>query len=118
MFGLWTIPLFMILLGNRVQKRLNVKYAYLTVGISALLVFGLSEQFLDFLWYAQDVTRIGNIAVYILIPEIILGLSAYWIYLHLQDTLIFQKIFCIFQVMVLYLGNAAFFYYLVEKIIL
>jgi hypothetical protein len=119
MFGLWVIPLFVILfLGTRIENHLSKNYTYFGVGIISLLLFGLSEQFLDFLWYAENVTKLGNIALYIIIPEIILGISAYWMYLRIQEANIFYKIFCIFQVMVLYLGNAAFFYYLFEKIIL
>ncbi len=119
MFGLWTIPFFLILfLGIRVQSRFSKNYAIISVGVFSLLVFGLSEQFLNFLWYAENVTKLGNIALYIIIPEIILGISAYWMYLRLRETNIFYKIFSIFQVMVLYLGNAAFFYYIFEKVIL
>ena len=119
MFGLWTIPIFMILfLGTRIHLRSSKKHAYFLVGFSSFLIFGLSEQFLNFLWYAENVIKLGNVALYIVIPEIVLGLSTYWIYLHLRDSHILSKIVCIFQIMILYLGNAAFFYYLVEKIIL
>ncbi len=107
-----------LFIGVNIHQRYSKNLGYFMVGLSSFLIFGLSEQFLSFLWYAQDVTKIGNIAIYIVIPEVVLGLSAYWMYLHLQDSRITSKIFGIFQVMILYVGNAAFFYFLVEKIIL
>jgi hypothetical protein len=119
MAGLWTIPLFMIIyLGYRTEKRLTQNYSYLIVAIASLLIFGLSEQFLAISWYAQNVAMISNIAIYIIIPEIFLGLTMYWMYLQTQEKLLPIKIGGAFIIMIIYLGNAVFFYFLLEKIIL
>jgi len=61
---------------------------------------------------------IGHVAVYILIPEIILGLSAYYCYQTIRSKPLWMKTPAAFLVMLLYLGAAAFFYFLIEKVIL
>lgn len=121
MAGLWTIPLFIILFtGERVSERISRPAAYGGVALLSLLIFGGSEAFLWMLpsWYAQNVTMIGHVAVYILIPEIILGVSAYACFQAIRTRPHWIKIPAAFLVMQLYLGSAAFFYFLVEKIIL
>ncbi len=119
MAGLWTIPLFMIIfLGNRTEKRISRNYSYPIVAIASLLIFGLSEQFLAISWHAQNVTMISNIAIYIIIPEILLGITTYWMYLQTKEKSLPEKISGAFLIMIIYLGNASFFYFLIEKIIL
>jgi hypothetical protein len=119
MAGLWTIPLFMIIfIGYRTEKRRTQNYSYLVVAIASLLIFGLSEQFLTISWHAQNVAMISNIAIYIIIPEILLGLTMYWMYLQTQEKLLPIKVGGAFIIMIIYLGNAAFFYFLLEKIVL
>ncbi len=120
MAGLWTIPLFMIIyLGYRTDKRLNNKYySFLVVAIASLLIFGLSEQFLSISWHAQNVFMVSNIAIYILIPEILLGITTYWMYLQTKEKSPPEKIIGAFFIMILYIGNASFFYFLIEKIFL
>lgn len=120
MAGLWTIPLFMIIfLGYRTDTRLNNNfYSYLIVAIASLLIFGLSEQFLSISWHAQNVFMVSNIAIYIIIPEILLGITTYWMYLQTKEKFLLEKISGAFLIMILYLGNVSFFYFLLEKIIL
>jgi hypothetical protein len=123
MAGLWTIPLFLItFIGLRTKERKSEKISYLIVGFITLIIFGLSEQFLGISWYAQNVTMIGHIAIYILIPEILLGLSTYRIYTRcIRGEAIFssflQKVIGAFAIMIFYLGNASFFYFILEKLI-
>jgi hypothetical protein len=85
-----------------------------------LTIFGLAEQSMWMLqsWYAQNVTMIGHVALYIVIPEIILGLSTYFGYKYIQEKSHLIKIPVTFTIMLLYLGSAAFFYFLIERIIL
>lgn len=121
MAGLWTIPLFIIIfLGQQVRKRSSEPAACLAAGAAALVLFGGSEATLWLLpsWYAKNVFMIGHVAVYILIPEIILGISAYAAFQAIKKKSHGIKIPAAFFVMLLYLGSAAFFYFLVEKIIL
>jgi hypothetical protein len=68
-------------------------------------------------WSAVNVTLIGHIAVYLLVPEIILGLSAYLAYETIKTHSHWLKIPAAFLIMVLYTGGLSIFYFLVEKII-
>ncbi|MCJ7774470.1 MAG: hypothetical protein MUP22_15205, partial [Desulfobacterales bacterium] len=84
------------------------------------VIFGLSEQTMWMLssWHAQNVTMVGHLAIYIIIPEIILGLSAYWCYERLKDMKHWVKVPAAFLVMLLYLGSASYFYFLIEVVIM
>ncbi|MDF1538977.1 MAG: hypothetical protein P1Q69_08740, partial [Candidatus Thorarchaeota archaeon] len=79
MAGLWAIPLFLIVFTGLLFKEKGTPMTYLTIIIMSLLLFGGSEATLWMLgsWYAHDVFMIGNVALYIIIPELILGLSTY-----------------------------------------
>ncbi len=121
MAGLWTIPLFIILfIGERVSERISKPAAYFSVAAASLVLFGGSEAFLWLLpsWYAQNVFMIGHVAIYILIPEIILGASAYACYQAVKQQPQWVKIPSAFLVMLVYLGSAAFFYFFIEKIVI
>jgi hypothetical protein len=120
MAGLWVIPLFLIVfIGQQLQERYSRKTSYVSVAAMSLLIFGLSEQLMWMLqsWYAQEVVMIGHIALYIIVPEIILGLSTYYFYHQIREKNFWFKIPLAFIVMILYLGNAVFFYFLIEKVI-
>ena len=121
MAGLWAIPLFLIcFIGLMlIEKSSHIK-AFIVVGLMSLTIFGLSEQSLWMLqsWYPQNVTLIfDHIAVYIIIPEVILGLSAFYYFQKIKDNNYLTLIVVSFIVMLLYLGSASFFYFLFEKII-
>jgi len=121
MLGLWAIPLFIILfVGQRLQERYTKKSSYLIVGTLALLIFGFAENSMWMLqsWYAQNVTMLGHLAVYIIIPEIILGLSAFYAYDSIKENHHWFKIPMAFIIMLLYIGSAVFFYFLIEKLII
>ena len=119
MLGLWTIPVFMILfIGIKSKLRYSSRNVYFIVGGISFIIFTSSELFLYTSWHAQNVLMISNVAVYIIIPEILFGLTSYWMYLQIRKTSIIRKIFGAATVMVFYLGNTAFFYFLVEKVIL
>lgn len=120
MAGLWVIPLFLIVFtGQRLQERYSKRISYLSVVLMSLLIFGLSEQLMWMLqsWYAQNVIMIGHIALYIIIPEIFLGLSSYYFYEMLKERNHWYKLPAAFIVMVLYLGSAIFFYFLIERVL-
>ena len=121
MAGLWTIPLFVIIfIGQRIQERYSRKSAYWAVALSSLAIFGGSEQTMWMIpsWYAQNVTIIGHVAVYIIIPEIILGLTTYGCYEMIKTRSYWLMIPAAFTVMQLYLGSAAFFYFLIERVLI
>ncbi|MBY9020934.1 MAG: hypothetical protein KGD67_07740 [Candidatus Lokiarchaeota archaeon] len=121
MVGLWAIPLFLIcFIGLMlIEKSSHIK-TFIVVGLMSLTIFGLSEQSLWMLqsWYPQNVTLIfDHLAVYIIIPEVILGLSTFYYFQKIKDKNYFALIIVSFVVMLLYLGSASFFYFLFEKII-
>jgi hypothetical protein len=120
MLGLWAIPLFLILfIGQRIKERFSKKLGYISVILMSLTIFGFSEQSMWMLqsWYAQNVIMIGHIAIYIIVPEIILGLSTYYFYELLKEKSHWLKLPTAFIVMLLYLGSAVFFYFIIEKLI-
>ncbi len=119
MVGLWVIPLFIIILiAKQLQERFSKKIAYISVIVLSLAIFGISEQSMWMLqsWYAQNVLMIGRVALYIIIPEIILGLSAYYGYELIKEKHHLFKIPIAFLIMILYLGNAVFYYFLIERV--
>ncbi len=121
MMGLWSLPLFLItFIGTSFQERYSKLITYLTVTLMTLIIFGLAEQTMWMLqsWYAQNVVMIGHVALYIIIPEVILGLSTYLGYKIIQQKNHFFKIPVAFTIMLLYLGSATFFYFLIEQVLL
>jgi hypothetical protein len=121
MIGLWVIPLFIIIfIGQRLQERYSRNFAYISVIILSFLIFGLSEQTMWMLqsWYAQNVAVIGHLALYIIIPEILLGVSTFYCFHLIREKSHWIKVPTGFFVMIIYLGSAVFFYFLIERLII
>jgi hypothetical protein len=119
MAGLWTIPIFLIIfISEKISAGVSKPAAYMASGIIAFLIFFMSEQTVWLIpsWYAVNVRMIGFSAVYILIPEIILGLGAYRCYEEIKGRSHWIKVPAAFIVMLLYTGSVVFFYFLVERI--
>ncbi|MFW9870714.1 MAG: DUF6989 domain-containing protein, partial [Candidatus Thorarchaeota archaeon] len=73
MAGLWSIPFFIIVfIGKEVQNRNSLKQAYGVVAITSILIFILAELTLVNLpsWSATVIGMTGNLAWYIVIPEL------------------------------------------------
>ena len=120
MAGLWTIPMFMIIfISERIHERVSRKAAFMSAAVTAFVIFFVSEQTVWLLpsWYAVNVKMIGYSAVYILVPEIILGLSAYRCWEEIKDRPQWIKVPAAFLVMLLYVGSVTFFYFLIEKVL-
>ncbi len=121
MAGLWVIPFFTILfIGLKVQIKSSKFKAYLVVSIVSIIIFGSAEMTLWAIgsWYAQNVVTIfDHIAVYILFPEIILGSTTFHYFNQIKEKHHIWKIPIAFLVMLIYLGAAAFFYFLFEFIL-
>ncbi|UCH05067.1 MAG: hypothetical protein JSW05_02605 [Candidatus Thorarchaeota archaeon] len=120
MAGLWSIPLFvLIFVGIEVSKRRSYSRTYLIIAVLTLLIFGTAEATMWMLpsWYAQNVTMCGHVAVYIILPEILLGLSTFFCFILVRTRAIWMQIVGAFTVMILYMGNISFFYFLIEKVL-
>ena len=119
MGGLWVIPITLIVyIGRRIETRFSTPKAYFAVGLASLLIFGGSEQtsWMISAWHAQNVIMVGGTAIYILIPEIILGLSSFFCFQQIEISPHWLKIPAGFLLMQLYLGSAVFFYFIIEII--
>ncbi len=120
MAGLWAIPVFIIIYAaGRVSERLSPRFGYWAAALLALVIFGASEETVWMLpsWYARNVAMVGHTAVYIIIPEIILGLSCRYAFEQVREKRNWLKIPAAFSVMLLYLGAAAFFYFVAERLL-
>jgi hypothetical protein len=121
MAGLWAIPLFIIVyIGLRVQEERSVWETQAAVLISSFVLFVGAEATMWAIpaWYAQNVLTIGSVAAYIIIPELLLGSSAFIIYTMIRYYGHILKLFWSYIVMALYLGNACIFYFIVETVLL
>jgi hypothetical protein len=121
MAGLWSIPFFIILFfGNKTYEQKSLKSGYLVVSFLSVLIFGLAELTLVNLqsWSATVIGMTGNLAWYIIIPELFLGLSSFIYYNIVKDKEIWIRFIAAFTVMILYIGNASFFYFLIETLLL
>jgi hypothetical protein len=120
MAGLWAIPMFLIIfIAEKISSRISKPAAYMAAGMIAFIIFFISEQTVWLIpsWYAVNVRMIGFSAVYILVPEIILGLGAYRCYEEIKNRSHWIKVPTAFLVMLLYTGSVVFFYFLVERIL-
>ncbi|MFW9964294.1 MAG: DUF6989 domain-containing protein, partial [Candidatus Sifarchaeia archaeon] len=121
MAGLWAIPFFIILfIGIQVQKRKSAKLAFIVISILSVLIFALAELTLVYLpsWSATVSGMTGNLAWYIIIPELFLGLSTFICYNIVKDKKVWMKLAGAFTVMIFYIGNASFFFFLIETLLL
>jgi hypothetical protein len=121
MAGLWTIPLFVIvLLGRRIAARSRRNVVFASVVAASLLLFVGSEATLWRIpiWRAQNVATLAHVAIYLLVPEAVLGLSTLLAYESSLRRSIWRKLAAAFAVMLLYLGGVCFFYLIIERLLL
>ena len=121
MAGLWAIPLFLLcFIGLKLKENYSNLKALIVVGLISLNIFVFSEQTMWMLqsWYPQNVTLFfDHLAVYIIIPEVILGLSTFYYFEKIKTQHYLMLIVAAFGIMLLYLGSASFFYFLFEELI-
>lgn len=121
MAGLWAIPFFIIVfIGKEIQNRKSDRMAYVVVSLLSVVIFILAELTLVFLpsWTATVVGMTGNLAWYIIVPELLLGLSTFICYNLVKGKQIWMKIIGAFVVMIFYIGNASFFFFIIETLFL
>ncbi len=121
MAGLWAIPLFLLCyIGLKVKENYSPVKTFVVVGLLSFGIFVVAEQTMWMLqsWYPQNVTLfLDHLAIYIIIPEVILGLSTFYYFEKIKTQHYLMLIIAAFGIMLLYLGSASFFYFLFEKII-
>ena len=121
MAGLWAIPLFILcFIGLKLKEVYSQLKALIVVGLIAMNIFMFSELTMWMLqsWYPQNVTLIfDHLAVYIIIPEVILALSTFYYFEKIKNQHYIILIVAAFGIMLLYLGSASFFFFLFEKVI-
>ena len=120
MGGLWVIPLFItVFLGLCMSGRTERKYVILAVCLSSFLLFIGSETLLWAvpIWYARDVATVAHVALYLIVPEILLGLSAFLAYEASSARALWYRLGAAFTVMIIYLGNLCFFYFVLETLL-
>ncbi|MBN2229251.1 MAG: hypothetical protein JW779_06615 [Candidatus Thorarchaeota archaeon] len=121
MGGLWAIPFVIILfIGDEVRNRKSLQVSYGVVSLLSVVIFAVAELTLVNLpsWSATVIGMTGNLAWYIILPELILGLSAFICYNIVREKKIWMKILGALTVMILYIGNASFFYFIIETLLL
>jgi hypothetical protein len=117
---LWAIPLFIVLFAaESVRARKGEAAAYLAAGTMAFVLFVGSEQTLWILgsWSPRNVILLGHVALYIVVPEVLLGFYGYYGYRASGGRGMGAVATAAFSVMLLYTGAAAFFYLIIERVI-
>jgi hypothetical protein len=117
MAGMWVIPLFIIVYcGQQTEERYGRPTALFAVAAISLVMFGGAEATLWAvpIWYAQNVTQVAHVALYVLVPEIALGVTAYLAYMQTRHAFRSLQLLSAWVVMCLYLGHLCLFYLLIE----
>lgn len=99
--GLWIMLLFPVTLVSD-----SFRSRYFTAGVLSLLLFGLAEwaaQPLQ-LWQPHNVRTLGGVAIYVLVPEVFLGVMTLKAYRNTRGDGIIQQMFSAFAVNLLYTG--------------
>lgn len=121
MGGMWVIPLFLIVfVALQLEDQRDETSARWAAALVSLAVFVGAEATLWAvpIWHAQNVTQLAGVALYLLIPEALLGLHTYLAYKAVHSANTGLRLAAAFIVMTLYTGGVALFYFLVEKILL
>ena len=119
MAGMWLIPLFAIMqLTQNIIKKDNEILGSLVCGILAMVVFSLSEELCALIpvWFAKKVRMISNVAIYVVVPEGILGFSTFWFYKKVRGS-IFLSLLGAFLTSMIYTGSLVLFFYIIEILI-
>ncbi|MCG8461759.1 MAG: hypothetical protein MI919_36215, partial [Holophagales bacterium] len=114
---MWIVPLFLVVyVGERIAERRSVEAALPWVAGIALLLFAGAEATLTRIpiWEAHGVTLVGPVALYVLVPELLLGVAAFLAW-HLAGRRgLATRLAAAFAVMTFYLGALALSYLLIE----
>lgn len=115
MAGMWTIPLVLVVWLADHLKGWN---SYLVAGVVSAILFLGSESLVWKLpvWQAQNVRQFEHVALYLIVPELILGMSTLAAYRWGGRRGLWARLLAAYFVMIVYLGNVAGFYFLFERV--
>jgi hypothetical protein len=101
--GLWMILLFPILLISDASRRSR----YLLAALLSLALFSFWEWAARplGLWYGQNVAMLHGVALYTLVPEVLLTLVALSVYRRTEDHSLIQRLFSALGVNLFYAGS-------------
>jgi hypothetical protein len=120
MAGMWVIPLFLTLqIGKEISKKYSDTIGSICAAVFAAILFSLSEEFCALIpiWYAKNVRMLSHVALYVIIPEGILGYSVFWMYEKVKGNL-GMSFLGSFLTSMIYTGSLVFFYYFIEIVLL
>lgn len=121
MAGLWAIPLFVILLVSRRLGSVGGKRVkILTATVASAVLFLGSEATLWRIpiWHAVNVTTVGHIALYLILPEIGLGIHTLLAFEATRTRSIWMRLTHAWLIMAAYTGNACLAYLAVERLLI
>ena len=107
MAGMWTIPLMIVTtIGDWVARLRSLAVARWVVAMVSLLLFVGSEAVLWRLpiWRAVGVTTLGHVALYVVLPEVVLGLATFEVGRRVSKASVPTRLLAAAAVMILYLG--------------
>ncbi len=117
MAGMWTIALFPIVyVGLRVEERRGQTAAMIAVAVASLVVLVGSEaiSWRIPIWYARDVAMLGHVALYVVIPEIVLGVATFRVFTATVERSLGWRLAGALGLMLFYLGALMASYHLFE----
>lgn len=120
MAGLWVIPLFLVLLvGRGVDTRQGRGPAYVAVLLTSAALFVGAEQFMPDLpaWRPVGVETIGNVAIYIVPAELLLGVATFYAFEQSRNRWMLVRLPIALVVMLLYLGAAVASWFTIERLL-
>lgn len=120
MAGMWTIPLFVIVfVSRRIEARQGRQAGLLWAALLSFLIFVGSEATLWRLsiWHAENVHMTAHVAWYVVLPEVLLGLSTFLAFDLLGKRAVVWRILGALAVSAFYLGNLGLSYLLIERIL-
>ncbi len=114
---LWITPLFLIVeAGEDLAERVGKRAATLWCAALSILIFGVAEATLTLIpvWYPVGVKTLGPVAFYVLIPEAILGASAWWAFRITDSRSILLRLGAAAAVVLLYIATLSLSFALIE----
>lgn len=119
MAGMWTIALFpVVFLGSRIEARAGRRAAFATVAAASFAVFVGSEAvaWRIPIWYAQNVAMVGHVALYVVMPEILLGLATFRVFRTTTPKPLGMRLAGALALMLFYLSALICCYFLIEEV--